>query len=70
MLPGSCECMRVDLGDFASMRAFAKRALGQLQAQHQTIQLLINNAVEHHHQDITSDDGIPLICTSSTAFQS
>ncbi len=49
-LPGSCECMRVDLGDFASVRAFAKGAVKQLRAQHQKIKILVNNAVEHHHQ--------------------
>ena len=66
MLPGSCECMRVDLGDFACVRAFAKGALGQLQAQHQKIKLLVNNAVEHHYRNIL-DDGIPLTCPSSAA---
>ena len=43
-LSGSCECMKVDLGDFASVRAFAKSALQQLQAQHKKIQILVNNA--------------------------
>ena len=43
-LPGSCECMKMDLGDFASVRAFANGALKQLQAQHKKIQILVNNA--------------------------
>ena len=43
--------MRVDLGDFASVRAFAKGAVKQLQAQHQKIKILVNNAVEHHYQE-------------------
>lgn len=43
-LSGSCECMKVDLGDFASVQAFAKSALQQLQAQHKKIQILVNNA--------------------------
>ena len=40
----------MDLGDFASVRAFAKGAVKQLQAQHQKINILVNNAVEHYHQ--------------------
>ena len=43
-LPGSCECMKMDLGDFASVRAFANGALQQLQAHHKKIQILVNNA--------------------------
>ena len=43
-LPGSCECMKMDLGDFASVRTFAHGALQQLQAQHKKIQILVNNA--------------------------
>lgn len=43
-LPGSCECLKMDLGDFASVRTFAHGALQQLQAQHKKIQILVNNA--------------------------
>ena len=34
----------MDLGDFASVRAFANGALQRLQAQHKKIQVLVNNA--------------------------
>lgn len=43
-LAGSCECMKVDLGDFASVRAFAKGLLKHLDMEHKKIKLLINNA--------------------------
>ena len=60
--------MRVDLGDFASVRAFAKGAVKQLQAQHQKIKILVNNAVEHHYQAEDADH-ISLIASWQSADQ-
>jgi len=36
--------MRVDVGDFGSVRAFARGVVKQLQAQQQKVKLLVNNA--------------------------
>ena len=43
-LTGSCECSRLDLGDFASVRAFASATRQSLQSQNKQLTLLINNA--------------------------
>ncbi|CAL8465535.1 g5071 [Coccomyxa elongata] len=43
-LPGSCECRRLDLADFTSVRHFAVDTRQRLRQDKQDINLLINNA--------------------------
>jgi NAD(P)-dependent dehydrogenase (short-subunit alcohol dehydrogenase family) len=43
-LPGTCECSRLDLADFSSVRSFAAATRHSLQQHKQRLALLCNNA--------------------------
>jgi short-subunit dehydrogenase len=43
-LAGSCECMKLDLGDFSSVRTFARGVAKLLQEQQKKLKILVNNA--------------------------
>ena len=43
-LPGSCECSRLDLGDFSSVRQFAAATRQRVRQTKRPIDILVNNA--------------------------
>ena len=43
-LPGTCECSRLDLADYSSVRSFAAATRHSLQEKKERLALLVNNA--------------------------